>query len=196
MVEASTAKAGWRFGTIRAFMWGFSTLLAASSLTTGGATVPKPLTLEASERVGDEDTNFLAEPTDRDLLRQSGSVEREDEQTSVLALAVTEGGQTADVGHPITPEIGQNLFLGHVSEFWSKNCTLAGVATFVERNCDCLVAESGSLQESLCVLPSVGFDHERTVRRSLYLNLTSTADFIRPLIRIDISCPPKVKVKR
>ena len=67
--------------------------------------MPKPLALEAPERIGDEDTNVLAEPTDGNLLRQSGSVEREDEQTSVLALAITEGCETADVGYPITPEI-------------------------------------------------------------------------------------------
>ena len=53
--------------------------------------------------------------------RQSGGVECEDERTSVPALAVAEGGETADVGHTINPEIRQNLFLDHVVEFWSKN---------------------------------------------------------------------------
>ena len=64
-----------------------------------------PLTLETHEQVEDKDTNAFAESIDADVLRHSGEGRSEDEQTSVPALAVSEGSQTADVGHPITPEV-------------------------------------------------------------------------------------------
>ena len=74
----------------------------------------------------------LSSALDRYLLRQSRHVKSEDEQTRVTALAVVEGGETADVGYPITPEIGQHLFLSHVAEFWNKKGAFAGFATFLE----------------------------------------------------------------
>ena len=94
----------------------------------------KPLTLEAAQGIGDEDTNVFPEPTDVDFVRESCRVKSENEQTGVSALTVTERGDPADVCDSVTPQIRLDLLFRHVTQLWGEDRSLGGVAAGVE--CD------------------------------------------------------------
>ena len=92
-------------------------------------------------------------------------------------MTIAEGGQSADVGHAVTAEVRDNLFLRHVSELWGVDSAFAGVTAVVERDLDLFFAESGGAEESLGVFSGGCFENQCAIGRSFNLyRVVRTAD--------------------
>ena len=78
-------------------MWGFSTFRTACVLLAELAGVSKALAFETAKGVRDEDANGVTDMTGKKRIGQSSCFECDHEQVGVFSLAVTEGGQAANV---------------------------------------------------------------------------------------------------
>ena len=87
-----------------------------------------PLAVETAEGVGYEDANRVANVASEEGVGQFGRFERDDEQAGILSLSIAEGRQSADMGHPLTPQAIQNLFLRHEAHFWREDGAFRAVA--------------------------------------------------------------------
>ena len=183
MICATTAQARDWLGAFRVLMRSLTTLLTASILATSGATMSESLALEAPEGVWDEYPDIFFEPTDGDLFGQGRGLKGEDQQAGVPSLAIPEGRQSSDVGHTLSPQLGQEFILGHVAEFGGENRAFRGVASLVERDCHLLVAEHGCLQKCFRVLSIVCFDDESAVSWSFDVWAILSTDSSNLLLR-------------
>ena len=138
-------------------MRSLSALLTPSALATSGATVTKTLAFVASERIWHEYSDILSKPSDGELIRQGGGVERQDEEVGITTLTISERSDASDVGHPITPQISHDFIFGHVAKFGSEYCSFAGVATTMESDGDSFPTENCSLEKGLGVSSGVRF---------------------------------------
>ena len=134
MVAAAAAQTreGLRAGS--ALVGRLAALGAPRRLPAGRTTVTKTLALEAPEGVWNKDADVFAQPAYCQFFWKGCRVKCQDEQGGVSPLAISESGQTADRGHSVAAEVGEDLGLRHVAEFRCKDGPLGSVSRLMERD--------------------------------------------------------------
>ena len=75
----------------------FTALLTPGLLSAEFVAVTKSLTFEAAHRVGDKDVHIVFDVASEQGGRQSSCLERQNEETGITHLPVSEGGQATHV---------------------------------------------------------------------------------------------------
>lgn len=161
-----------------------TTCLAAGIMSTALGAVAVTLTTETSQGVWNEDLDSVPDVASEECIGQFAGGERQNQKTRVASLSITEGGEATDVRHTFRAETGQDLVFGHMTQFWSKNCSLAGIACVVEGHRHLLFAKLGAFQEGLCLSTCFRFHDERAVGRGFNFQSLGATDhakiFSRP----------------
>ena len=144
-------------------MRGFPTLRAAGIMLAVPRAVSKALTCKAPQRVGDENANVVPNVASEEGVGKFGRVESDNQETGVTPLAITEGGQTADMRDPFRAESVQDLILGHVAHLRSKNSTFGGVASVMEGDSHFLLTEVSALEQGFGLSAGLGFHDESAI---------------------------------